>query len=139
TFAMSSLALHEFHASLDAQFAEVNGMEVVDHYGDPAAAHAALRDIAGVSDLRFRGRLCLTGTDRQRFLNGQVTNNVKDLAAGERGYAPLVKAKGKFQSDLNIYILQDEILLDFEPGLSEAVTQRLDKYIIAEDVQVVDA
>jgi folate-binding protein YgfZ len=135
---MSSLALHEFHANLGAQFAGVNGMELVDHYDDPAAEHAALRDTAGVLDLSFRGRLCLTGTDRQRFLNGQVTNNVKDLAAGEGCYAALVTAKGKFQSDLNIYILPDEILLDFEPGLSEAVSQRLDKYIIAEDVQVVD-
>src|SRR5262245_31984227 len=135
---MGSLALHEFHAAAKAQFIEVSGMEAVDHYGDPPAEHAALRDTAGVLDLSFRGRLSLTGADRQPFLNGQVTNNVKDLAAGEGCYAALVTAKGKFQSDLNIYVLPDEILLDFEPGVSQAVTQRLEKYIIAEDVQVVD-
>ena len=136
---MSSLSLRAFHASLGGQFTEVSGVEVVDHYGDHLAEHAALRDLAGVLDLSFRGRLCLTGADRQRFLNGQVTNNVKDLAVGEGCYAALVTAKGKFQSDLNIYILPNEILLDVEPGLSQAVTLRLEKYIIAEDVQVVDA
>jgi len=41
-------------------------------------------------------------------------------------------------SDLNIYLLDDEIVLDFEPGLSVCVSQRLEKYIIADDVQVVD-
>ena len=43
------------------------------------------------------------------------------------------------QSDLFIYRLPDELLLDFEPGLAAAVTERLEKFIIADDVQIVDA
>ncbi len=113
-------------------------MEVVDHYGDPLAEYAALRDAAGVLDLSFRSRLCLLGADRQKFLNGQVTNNVKDLKVGEGCYAALVNAKGKMQSDLYLYVLPEEILLDFEPGYSAAVAQRLEQYIIADDVQVTD-
>ena len=58
---------------------------------------------------------------------------------GEGCYAALVSAKGKLQSDLNIYRLENELLLDFEPGLPESVSQRLEKYVIAEDVQMVDA
>jgi folate-binding protein YgfZ len=135
---MSSLSLHEFHAGLNAQFSEINRMEVVVHYGDWLAEHSALRDSVGVIDLSFRGRLCLLGADRQNFLNGQVTNNVKDLKSGEGCYAAVITAKGKMQSDLNIYNLENEILLDFEPGLSETVKQRLEKYIIADDVQIVD-
>ncbi|MDB6067270.1 MAG: Folate-binding protein YgfZ [Pedosphaera sp.] len=135
---MSSLALHEFHDGLNARFIEVNGSEVVDHYGDALAEHAALHDAAGAIDLSFRGRICLTGADRVRLLNGQVTNNVKDLRGGEGCYAALVTAKGKLQSDLNIYNLPNELLLDFEPGLTEMITQRLEKYVIADDVQVVD-
>src|SRR3989442_1182111 len=135
---MNSLLLHELHHGLNAHFTEVSGMEVVEHYGDPLAEHAALREAAGLLDLSFRSRLCLTGADRQKFLNGQVTNNVKDLKAGEGCYAALVNAKGKMQSDLNIYVLENEILLDFEPEYSAAVAQRLEKFIIADDVQVVD-
>jgi len=77
--AVTGLSIREFHQSLDAVFTEVNGAEAVDHYGDAIAEHAALRDSSGILDLSFRSRLCLTGTERQRFLNGQVTNNVKDL------------------------------------------------------------
>jgi len=136
---MSSLALTEFHGGLNGRFAEVNGRQVVNDYGDPLAEHAALCQTAGALDLSFRSRICLTGADRVRFLNGQVTNNVKDLRPGEGCYAALVTAKGKLQSDLNIYSLPNELLLDFELGLTESIAQRLDKYIIADDVQVVDA
>src|SRR5947208_2619475 len=135
---MNVLELHSFHAGLNAGFTEVNGLEIVEHYGDPLAERAALRDAAGLVYLSFRSRLCLTGADRQKFLNGQVTNNVKDLKVGEGCYAALINAKGKMQSDLNIFILATEILLDFEPGLAERVTQRIDKYVIADDVQIVD-
>ena len=97
-----------------------------------------LRQSAGVIDLSARSRLCVTGADRQRFINGQVTNNVKDLKVGQGCYAALVTAKGKMESDLFIYCLPDELLLDFEPGLTHAVTARLEKYVIADDVQIVD-
>jgi folate-binding protein YgfZ len=133
------LPLHEFQHSLGARFTEVNGMEVVDHYGDALSEYVALRDTAGVLDLSFRGRLSVAGADRHRFLNGQVTNNVKDLRPGEGCYAALVTARGKMVSDLNIYCLSDELLLDFEPGLTGVVTERLEKFVIADDVQVVDA
>jgi len=136
---MTPLALHEFHAALNGRFAEVNGTEVVEDYGDWLSEHAALRKSAGVLDLSFRSRLVLTGADRVRLLNGQVTNNVKDLPVGEGCYAALVTNKGKMQADLNIYILPEEILLDFEPGLTATITERFNKFIIADDVQVIDA
>ena len=138
TYDVSTLALHEFHAGLGAQFAIVNGMEVAAHYGDIAAEHRALRGSAGVLDLGFRSRLCLLGADRATFLHGQVTNDVKKLRAGEGCYAALVTHKGRMESDLHVWNLGEELLLDFEPGLTTAVTQRLEKFIVAEDVQVVD-
>jgi folate-binding protein YgfZ len=135
---VTALPLHQFHAALNGSFAEVNGMEVVAHYGNPLSEHTALRTSAGVLDLSFRSRLCVTGSDRLRFLNGQVTNNVKALKIGEGCYAALVTAKGKLQTDLNVYCLADEFLLDFEPGLAAAIQQRLEKYVIADDVQIFD-
>src|SRR5688572_10772437 len=113
-------------------------METVASYGDFPAEHAALTGSAAILDLSGRGRICVTGPDRVRFLNGQVTNNVKALATGQGLYAALVTAKGRMQSDLNIYALPDELLLDFEPGLSAGIVARFEKYIIADDVQVVD-
>jgi len=110
------------------------------HYYSPDLdrEYRALRHSAALIDLGFRSRLCLLGADARRFLNGQVTNNVKDLAVGQGCYAALVSAKGKMDSDVYIYRLENEILLDFERGLADAVKQRLEKFVIAEDVQIVD-
>lgn len=135
---MEPLALHEFHHGLNARFADVIGKEVVSDYGDVLAEYRALRESVGILDLSFRSRLCLLGADRQKFINGQVTNNVQALKTGEGCYAALVTAKGKIQSDLNIYSLANEVLLDFEPGLGDAVKERLEKYVIADDVQTMD-
>src|SRR5258706_3687002 len=115
-----SLALHEFHEGLNAKFTQVNGVEVVNDFGDVAAEHDALQNSVGILDLSFRGRICLTGADRKKFLNGQVTNDVNKLNVGEGCYAMLVNAKAKIQSDLNVYHLRNEILLDFEPGWQSA-------------------
>jgi folate-binding protein YgfZ len=135
---VTTLPLHEFHHRLGARFAGLNGMEIVNDYGDWLAEHAALRETAGIIDLSFRSRLCLVGHDRVRFLHGQVTNDVKTLRVGEGCYAAITTNKGKMESDLNIFCLADELLLDFEPGLTEKISQRLEKFIVADDVQIVD-
>ena len=136
---MNPLSLHEIHHHLGARFAVLNDAEVVADYGGPLAEYTALRDHAGVIDLSFRSRLCLVGADRARFLHGQVTNDVKKLRTGEGCYAAITTAKGKMESDVNIFCLADELLLDFEPGLAEKISARLEKFIVADDVQIVDA
>jgi folate-binding protein YgfZ len=98
----------------------------------------ALTKSAGWLDLSNRSRLCLLGADRAKFLHGQVTNDINGLAEHTGCYAALVNAKGKMESDLFAYRLAEEILLDFEPGLADAVRARLESFIIAEDVEVAD-
>ena len=135
---MTPLPLHEVHAALDARFTEVNGREAVADHGDWLAEHTALRTTVGIIDLSFRGRICLTGADRVRSLNGQVTNDVKSLAAGSGCHAAFCSPKGRLVADAFIHALPQELLLDFEPGLTQSLTERLEHHIVAEDVQVVD-
>ena len=135
---MANPALHEFHLAHGGTFRLEQGLEVVASYGSPEAEYLALTREAGFIDLSFRSRLCLLGADREKFLHGQITNDVLRLKTGEGAYAALVTGKGKLESDLFVYKLQEELLLDFEPGLSGRVNDRLSKYVIAEDVQIVD-
>jgi folate-binding protein YgfZ len=130
--------LKDFHQALGARFLSVADRQLVADYGDPLREHAALRERAALLDLTQRSRICITGTDRVRFLHGQVTNDVKALRVGTGCYAALVTAKGKMQSDLNIFSLPEELLCDFEAGYTNPVLERLEKYVIADDVQLVD-
>jgi folate-binding protein YgfZ len=133
------MTLREFHQSLGARFEQVRGGEVVAGYGDAMAEHAALRATAAVLDFSFRGRLCLAGADRVEFLHGQVTNDIKSLAPGDGCYNALVTAKGRMVGDANAWRLADELLLDLEPGCAAVVAARFEKFIVAADVQVLDA
>jgi folate-binding protein YgfZ len=136
---MNDGAMRQLHESAGGGFETVNGVDVVAHYSAGVSAeYEALRHSVGVLDLSFRSRVCLTGADRVRFLHGQVTNDVNRLKPGQGCYAALVNAKGKIESDFNIYCLENELLLDFEPGLAQRVAARFEKFIIADDVQTID-
>lgn len=123
---------------MDGRLIDLNGRQAVSDYGDITAEYTALVETAGVLDCSYRSRLCVLGVDRAKFLNGQVTNNVTGLRTGDGCYAAIVSARGKLESDVHIYILENEILLEFEAGYAKGVQKRLEKFIIAEDAQIVD-
>lgn len=135
---MASLPLHSLHTERGARLGADLGQECVLDYGSPVDEYRMLRQQVVLVDLSHRGRLCLMGADRGRLLHGQVTNDVLGLKSGEGCQAALVTAKGRFEADLAIHVLPDEILMEFDPGLTESLTQRFDHYIVADDVQVVD-
>jgi tRNA-modifying protein YgfZ len=67
-----------------------------------AAEHRALRDVCGLIDRSERGKLALSGAGAVEFLNGQVTNELNDLRAGEGCYAAFLTHKGKMLGDLRV-------------------------------------
>lgn len=136
---MIALVLHSLHESWGAVFGTAEGCEVVRHYGNVHAEHRALHERAAVLDLGCRTRLAVVGADRDRFLNGQVTNDLQRLPVGHGCYAAIVNARGKMEGDANLYRLPDEWLLDAEPGQAERLAARLERYVIADDVRVLDA
>src|ERR1051325_6786503 len=98
---MKELAVHDSHTVLGAHFSQVHGQEVVSCYDNALVEYECLSKAVGILDLSFRGRICLTGSDRVRFLHGQVTNDIKSLQTGQGCYAALTTVKGKITSDLN--------------------------------------
>ena len=136
---MPANSLNDFLSQQGAQFGDVAGETVAQNFGDTNAEHRALTESVALVDLSFRGCLAVLGDDRVKFINGQVTNEVAALKPGQGCYAALVNAKAKMQADLHVYRLADELILDFEPGLLEAVTERLESHIIADQVELIDA
>ena len=135
---MRRSALHESHRELGALFSESAGWEVVSDYGDIVSEHRSVRSAAGVVDLSHRGRLRVSGGDRVRFLHGMVTNDVKGLRDGQGIYSAMITAQGQTLADLKVYRRPTDFLLDTGPGLAEEVRAALDRYLIADDVQIDD-
>jgi folate-binding protein YgfZ len=115
---------------------EYRGATTAARFGDPQAEFAALRGGCGVYDLGFRAKIALTGGDRVRWLNGMVTNNVRDLAVGRGVYAFLLNPQGRILGDLYAYNRGESITLDTDSGQAEKLLATFDHYIIMDDVEV---
>jgi folate-binding protein YgfZ len=83
-----------------------------------------------------RAHISLTGSDRVRWLNGMVTNNIRDLAVGHGVYAFLLNPQGKIQADLYAFNRGESLVVETESSQVEAVLQIFDRYIIMDDVEV---
>ena len=75
----------------------------------------------------------LNGPDAERYLNGQVTNDVTHLTDGRAFYAAICTAKGRMEGDVTIAFHNKEYYLDADTVLRETLGARLEKYLIADD------
>ena len=103
-----------------------------------AALYARCRTGSGVVDLSARVKLRLTGADRVRYLNGQVTCDVRKLSPREGTPACVLTAKGKLCGEVLITATSDALYLDGDASLREALPARLERYIVADDVTLED-
>jgi folate-binding protein YgfZ len=117
---------------------EHGGVKTAPDFGDARAEFQALLSGCGVYDLSWRSKIAVTGGDRVRWLNGMVSNNVRDLAPGHGVYAFLLNAQGRIQADLYAFQRGDSLLVDMERGQRDKILQLFDHYIIADDVEIVD-
>ena len=104
--------------------------------GDLRAEFQALVGSAGVYRLPARAKVSLTGSDRVRWLNGMVTNNIRDLAPGQGVYAFLLNPQGHILGDLYAYNRGESLLVDTDQSQLEKILAVFDKYIIMDDVEV---
>jgi folate-binding protein YgfZ len=106
------------------------------HFGNATDEFAALRSTCGVYNLDDRAKIRLTGTDRVRWLNGMITNNVRDLAVGQGVYAFLLNPQGHILGDLTAYNRGEYLLVDTDRSQLDKILATFDHYIIMDDVEV---
>jgi folate-binding protein YgfZ len=105
-------------------------------FGDVRAEFGALAAACGVYDLSLRAKIAVTGSDRVRWLNGMITNNIRDLAVGRGVYAFLLNPQGHILGDLYAYNRGDSLTLDSDQSGTQKLLATFDHYIIMDDVEV---
>ena len=133
---MGITALQVHGERLGGDVGEYRGATTAARFGDPQAEFARLRSTCGVYDLGFRAKISLTGGDRVRWLNGMVTNNIRDLALGHGAYAFLLNPQGHILGDMYAYNRGESITVDTDSGQTEKILATFDHYIIMDDVEV---
>lgn len=125
-------------AAAGAQFGEYAGAHTPVSFGAPPVELEALRSGSAVSDLAWRAKFVITGEDRLRWMNGVVTNNIRDLKPQRGNYSFILNAQGRIQGDATVYQRGDHILLETEAAQSQRLLEYFNKYIIMDDVEVSD-
>ncbi len=91
------------------------------------AGEAATHVLAGQALWR------LSGPDRERYLNGQVTQDVAGIRENEARFSAVCTAKGRMEGAVWIAAHGEAFYLDADPALGESLGPRLEKYLIADD------
>ncbi len=118
--------------------AEYCGALTAANFGGVDEEFHALQRACGVYDLGFRARISLAGNDRVRWLNGMVSNKIKDLPVGQGIYAFVLNPQGHILGDLYAYNRGESLVVDTDRSQLDKILGLFKRYIIMDKVEVKD-
>lgn len=130
--------LYETQRDSGADFVEFRGREVPNRFTSLDEEYTALGHEAGLLDLSVQCVVELRGRDRSRFLHGMVTNDIRSLSPGQGCYAFMLSPQGRILTDMRVLCLEEALRLVVDADLVEKDLALLRKYIIADQVEVID-
>jgi folate-binding protein YgfZ len=83
-------------------------------------------------------RLRLSGGDAFRYLNGQITRDLKRLGDHEALPACILTPKGKLCALLLIHREGSDLIVESDTEVGEALRERLERYLVADDVEITE-
>src|SRR3989475_3564864 len=108
-------------------------------FSEPAAEYRLARESVVLLDTNYHAFIYFEGPDRVRYLNAVLTNNVKDLVAGQGTVSLLLNPQGHILAEIEIYALEEGLLAVSHAAARERTAATLDKFIIMDDVAMDDA
>ena len=118
-----------------ARRGEYVGAETALVFSDTRTEFAAMRSGCGVYDLGWKRYFTVAGRDRVRWLNGMLSNNVRDLQPGHGLYAFVLNPQGHILGDLYIYNRGDDFVLETDSGQAGKLYSHLKRFIIMDQVE----
>ncbi len=127
-------------ALFDAEGVASSGdAEGVASFGDPDAELVAARDHAVVTDLATIAVLRVAGADAAAFLQGQLTNDVSQLASGASHYAAWCSPKGRMLANMVVRRVDDRSFeLVLPAALAASVHKRLVMFLLRSKATIED-
>src|SRR5512146_524479 len=100
---MARTALYDKLIAAGARMTDYLGAETAASFGEPRREFVELRAGCAIYDLGWRAKIVVTGKDRVRWLNGMVTNNIRDLALARGNYSFVLNPQGHILGDMYVY------------------------------------
>lgn len=100
----------------------------------PTSRLSQLRREGGAFVLGPSARLRVTGADRLRYLNGQLSNDLRRLEANSALQALVLTGRGKLCALVFVWLEDEAILIESEGVSGDDLLARLERYAISDDV-----
>src|SRR6266481_7717265 len=130
--------LLETHRAAGANLGEWFGCTLPSDFGDWRAEYRFARESVALLDKNYRAYLSFAGPDRVRYLNAILTNDIKDLRAGQGIVSLLLNPQGHILAEIETYAFADRLFCVSYAMIRERLIEWLDKYIIMDDVTLTD-
>ena len=119
-------------------YTTVHDSPVTASPADQRVEFTSLLSGCGVFELSNGVKISLSGNDRMRWLNGMITNKVRDLPAGQGIYAFVLNPQGHILGDLYAYNRSESLLLDTDQSQAEKLLGIFRKHIIMDKVDLAE-
>lgn len=130
--------MQEWHQFLQSTSNAVMQDSKVVHFGDPAGELHATSKGSVICDLSHLGLLELDGTDAFNFLQGQVTNDIKQLTGNNAHYTGYCNPKGRMLALFLAFSHHGHLHLQMPRELVESIAKRLRMYVMRSKVVITD-
>lgn len=131
--------LTELIESMGFSFSGTDGVRYVEKYSDVKKETEALYSGVGLRNISHYGIIELRGKDVLDFLHRISTNNIKDLQKEGIADTIFTTDKGRIIDVVKVVNFGDYQLLFGSPHNKRKLKSWISKYIIADDVQLIDA
>jgi tRNA-modifying protein YgfZ len=134
---------HEVISKAGARFCVEEGWEIPANLGNPGQVYEHACEGAALFDSSHHAKIELAGLDATQFLQNLCTNDVRKAAPGHGCEAFLTTNQAKIVAYILIYPHQTTdrgpvLALDAGPGMAERVAKHLDRYLVSEQVEIID-
>jgi folate-binding protein YgfZ len=130
--------LLNLHRAANAQLAEYHGCRLPEKFSDLNTEYRAAKETAALFDTNWHAIFSLSGPDRVRYLNAVVSNDIKSIGEAYGTRALLLNPQGHILAELEVYALEQQLLVRTHASVRERTYATLDKYIIMDDVTLED-
>jgi len=109
------------------------------HFGDPAAEALQAQSGGIIADRSDFGFISVTGADAAQFLQGQCTNDIRDVSLERSQLSGLCSPKGRMLASFRIIGHPDGYTLHLPRSLLDNLLKRLRMYVLRSAVSLQDA
>jgi folate-binding protein YgfZ len=126
------------HRAAGARLAEFDGCVLPETFADFESEYRAAKETVALLDTNWRATITLAGRDRVKYLHAVTSNDIKGLGEDFGTRALLLNPQGHILAELEIYALEEKLLVRTHASARERTVATLKKYILGSQVQLED-